>query len=307
LRLLSFCFTAPGIALAAQACPAPEAIPAATGPAPGQTLPSPLAQPGVSRLSPDEITASPALARIASQGATLYGLASHHGLRAVFATNGSQFRVFYLTPDSQAEIGGVMWDAEGRNVTREQVAPIAGTIPTIHWTPKATPASGSASPAVSDDVDPFGRLETASFGIEGRSGAPRVYMIVDPLCPFSTRAMATLQGYVSAGRLQLAIVPIAINDYENNGASTPAAIDMLSAGQQGMGNAWREISALGHARPGQVVADTAGAQLKLNLNAAHAIGVTGTPTLVWRDKTGVSHRSAGLPTDLEALLASLPS
>ena len=40
---------------------------------------------------------------------------------------GATFQVFYLTPDGQAAVGGVMWDSAGHNITRSQVAPIEGT------------------------------------------------------------------------------------------------------------------------------------------------------------------------------------
>ena len=79
----------------------------------------------------DRIGRVPALRRIASNGAQLLDLGVQHGLQTIFARNGSTFQVFYLTPDGQAAVGGVMWDAAGHNITRGQVAPIAGTIPTV--------------------------------------------------------------------------------------------------------------------------------------------------------------------------------
>ncbi|MBB2156646.1 DsbC family protein [Gluconacetobacter diazotrophicus] len=299
----------PGIAYAAPACPTPEAIERA----PVQPPPPAPHEPVVAAPTPDqipyrrftaaEVARSSALQRLGSQGAQLYSLGQTHGLAGVFAMAGTQFRVFYLAPDGQAEIQGVMWDDTGHNVTRDQVAPIAGTIPTIHWTPRSQPGPQGPTPAGSTAtqpaVDPVARLAAANYGLEGPDGARRVYMVVDPLCPYSTRAMSRLQPFVTSGRLQLAIVPIAINDYENHGASTPAAIDMLSADPGQMGTVWREISAQGHARPGHVPAPTAAAQLHINMDAERAIGVTGTPTFVWRDKSGQSHMAAGLPEDID--------
>jgi len=68
-------------------------------------------------LTGDEIAGSPALKRIASHGAVLTDLGTEHGLRTVFARNGSTFQVFYLAPDGQALVGGVMWDSTGHNIT----------------------------------------------------------------------------------------------------------------------------------------------------------------------------------------------
>jgi len=302
----------PVSALAAATCPAAEPIAHAASDA--ATAPVFSGPP----LSQSEIAASPALARIASHGAVLYRLSTEHGLSAVFARSGEQFRVFYLTPDNQAEIGGVMWDASGQNITRAQVASIPGTIPTVQWNPPASKPeapAGAPQPSLvrtgvkpaSDAIDPVARLEASNYGLEGRDGAPRVYMLIDPLCPYSTRAFSTLQPYVNAGRLQLALVPISINDHENNGASTPAALQLLSAGKRHMGETWEKVSASGHADPSIAPGDTAPAALTLNLAAAHAIRMRGTPTLVWRDRTGAPREEAGLPDSVEQFLQSLPS
>ena len=53
-------------------------------------------------------------------------------------------------------------------------------------------------------------------------------MIIDPYCSYSVRAFDALRPYVKAGRIQLAVVPISILDYEDNGQSTPAAQSLLS-------------------------------------------------------------------------------
>jgi len=259
-------------------------------------------------LSAEAIASSPALQRLASHGAQLRDLGISHGTQGVFAQSGMQFRVFYLAPDGSAEIGGVMWDDTGRNVTRDQVEKIPGVIPTVTWTPprKSNQANavGSADRA---PVDPVARLEAADYGLVGRDGAPRVYMVIDPLCPYSQQAMKTLRGAVDAGRVQLALVPIAINDYENGNRSTPAADALIAAGRTGMDTAWRRIMD-GDMPPENVETDpTAPAQLALNMSAAHAISIRGTPTLVWRDHGGQSHTQAGLPDDLEAFLKAIAS
>ncbi len=79
----------------------------------------------------EEIGRVAALQRIASAGAQLTDLGTEHGLRTVFARNGQTFQVFYITPDGQGAIGGVMWDSTGRNITRQQVSSIDGAIPTV--------------------------------------------------------------------------------------------------------------------------------------------------------------------------------
>lgn len=264
-------------------------------------------------LTSDDISKSPALQRISSNGATLWEIGdtmSNHGLRGVFAKNGQTFRTFYLTPDMQAVVGGVMWDATGHNITRDTVSMIPGVIPTVNWQPgqpgKAKLAIGQTGP---QDIhtDATHVLATASYGVYGQDHAPRIYMIVDPLCPWSIRSLQGLQPFIDSGKVQVAIVPIAINDYENNHASTPAAQAMLSVGQKQMIGIWRQIIEQNHAPDSQVLTDTSGAQLQLNLQKAHMIGLKGTPTFAWQDKEGVSHVQSGLPDNLEQFVAGLGS
>ena len=68
----------PAVALGASTCPAAEPIRSASGSAPA--LPAPAAPQMGPTLPPAEIAASPALTRLASQGAQLYRLKSEHGL-----------------------------------------------------------------------------------------------------------------------------------------------------------------------------------------------------------------------------------
>ncbi|WP_336718586.1 DsbC family protein [Asaia bogorensis] len=279
----------------AQQCAAPPAL--AHIPAQSGALP-PL-------LSPGAIQSSAALQRLASHGAELRDLGVSHGLQGVFAQNGKQFRVFYLTPDGTAEIGGVMWDEAGRNVTRDQVATIPGVIPTVTWTPSKATAGDLGKGGGS--VDPVARLAAADYGLVGREGAPRVYMVIDPLCPYSQQAMQSLQGAIQSGRIQVALVPIAINDYENGNRSTPAADMLISAGSQKMGAAWQQIMAGGKGVADTRIDPTAPAQLVSNMAAAHAISIRGTPTVAWRDHEGHSHTQAGLPDDLETFLKAIAS
>jgi len=259
-------------------------------------------------LSAEAIASSPALQRLASHGALLRDLGISHGMQGVFAQSGKQFRVFYLAPDGRAEIGGVMWDETGRNVTRDQVEKIPGVIPTVTWTPprKSNQANavGGADPA---PVDPVARLEAADYGLVGRDGAPRVYMVIDPLCPYSQQAMKTLQGAVDAGHVQLALVPIAINDHENGNQSTPAANALIAAGRTGMDTAWRKIMEDGKLPESAETDPTAPAQLALNMSAAHAISIRGTPTFVWRSHDGQAHAQAGLSDNLDAFLKAIAS
>ena len=69
------------------------------------------------------------LQSIAAGNITKLGV--QHGLPGFFVRSGQQFQVFYGSPDQERVIPGVMWDASGKDLTREQVARIPGAIPTV--------------------------------------------------------------------------------------------------------------------------------------------------------------------------------
>ncbi len=310
ILLASSLLLAPGLAFSSPQCVIPAA--AAAPPFALSELQAPPVEPtqppaSIAAGSPpmipaDQVNRVPALRRIASRGAQLFDLGIEHGLRGVFARNGSTFQVFYVTADGQAAVGGVMWTADGQNVTKRQVAPIEGTIPTVTIAAPAAPLPG-APPALRVAARAPGSLlkavEDTTFGTVGPTTAPRLYVFMDPLCSFSVRAMEALWSYVASGRVQLAVTPISVMDHEDGGRSTVAAKAMLSQSQDAMVKAWGANLLSDPAAPGT------DALLLDNMQAAESIGLRGTPTFVWRKRDGSEGRADGIPGDLDALLASI--
>lgn len=229
-------------------------------------------------------------------------LGEKHGLRGFFVPNGNQYQVFYASPDGRRIIPGAMFDAAGKNVTREQVAPIPGTIPTVvigDVPGDAAAGRQGAAPAQAAAGSLLKAVESTAYGTAGPSSAPRLWMFVDPLCSWSVRAMEQLRPLVAAGRIQVAVVPLSLLDHEDRGRSTPAAKALLSVAPDAMVATWREGKFGGPADP------QADARLAQNITAANAIGLRGTPTFVWRKTDGTEGRADGLPKDLAALVASI--
>ena len=221
-------------------------------------------------------------------------LGETHGLRGLYLRNGQEFQVLYVTPDGQSTIAGVMWDATGKNLTREQVSKIDGAVPTM-----VVEKEGSKTLEVAAKADALLDVEHSVFGTYGDPAAPRLWMIVDPYCSYSVRAFDELKPYVAAGRIQLAIVPISILDYETNGQSTPAAESLLSQDPARMAEAWDHQSF--RAPPSQ----EAPALLQKNNRIAEEIGLKGTPTLIWRKADGTAGEIDGIPKSWEALIAEV--
>lgn len=309
ILLASSLLVAPALAAGAPQCIVPAA--AAAPPASESQAPSaapipvaPAASASVPKLIPgDQVDRVPVLRRIASNGAQLFDLGTEHGLRTVFARNGSVFQVFYITADGQAAVRGIMNTADGQNVTKRQVAPIEGAIPTVTIAAPGIPQPPAPPTAVHVAARPAGSLlkavEGTTFGTIGPASAPRLYVFIDPLCSFSVRAMDALRPYVASGRVQLAVIPLSVLDYEDQGRSTVAAKAMLSLPPDAMVAAWGGNKLDGPA------SEEAAPRLAANMLAAEAVGLRGTPTFVWRKRDGSEGRADGIPGDLDDLVASM--
>lgn len=258
-----------------------------------QILQPSAASPASQTISAEEVSRVPALRRIASAGAELTELGTQHGLRTVFARNGQSFQVFYLTPDGQGAVGGVMWDAAGRNITRQQVSSIDGAIPTV--TVGATAGSASRTTPETAVTSALQAVASTTHGTTGVATAPLLWVFIDPLCSFSVRAMEQLRPFIAAGKVQVAAIPLSFL----GSRSTAAARVMLSKGADHMVDAWT-----GNALNGEADA-TSAATLQANMAVSEALAVRGTPTFHWRKADGSEGRQEGLPSDIAAMIASI--
>ena len=238
---------------------------------------------------------------LAAAGSSATDLGTRHGLRTLFVRSGSQFQVFYATPDSERVIPGVLWDASGKNLTREQVAPVAGAIPTVTIGEGAAAAPTQAAAHAAAPGSLLAAVQGTTSGTAGSASAPRLWMFIDPQCSFSVRAMQQLQPLVASGRVRLSVIPISVLDYEDQGRSTTSALAMLSKPEEQMVAAWEAGQLTGTAAP------EGAAKLQANMAAARAIALRGTPTFIWRKADGTEGRADGVPSDLGALIASMGS
>jgi len=225
-------------------------------------------------------------------------LASQHGLDALFVRSGAQFQVFYVTPDKERVIPGVLWDSAGKDLTRGQVANVPGAIPTVTV---GDMAGDKASAGPTTAVAALSLVQKASFGTVGSTSAPHLWMVIDPQCIYSVRAYQMLHPFVEAGKLQLSIIPIAMLDYEDNGQSTKSALALLSKPPAQLVSAWQTGAVNDPPIP------AAAERLQANKIIAQSIGLQGTPTLLWRKPDGTEGRTDGVPASIDALIASIGS
>jgi thiol:disulfide interchange protein DsbG len=142
-------------------------------------------------------------------------------------------------------------------------------------------------------------VQKAIAGTVGVATAPHLWMLIDPQCIYSVRAFQMLQPYVSSGRLQLSVIPLSVLDYEDKGQSTRSALALLSNPSEQIVSSWQAGKTEGPSAP------AAADHLRVNMAISNAIPLQGTPTFVWRKSDGTEGRMDGLPTNVEALVASI--
>jgi thiol:disulfide interchange protein DsbG len=250
--------------------------------------------------APIEVTVQQ-LTAIASGGVTQLG--NRDGFDGLFVRSGAQFQVFYAAPDGQVVIPGILRDADGKDVTRQQVSGIPGAIPTVEVAGDnpsgGTPAAAGTQEAPKATARTLAALETSDYGSIGPASAPQLFMLIDPQCIYSVRSFQQLRGFALSGKIRLSVVPLSILDYEDRGQSTRSALALLSKSADQLIPAWQSGDVAGP------VANDAGDRLRQNMAIASAIGVKGTPTFVWRKTDGSIGRVDGVPTDVGALVSSV--
>jgi thiol:disulfide interchange protein DsbG len=234
-------------------------------------------------------------------GKDITELSPQHGLRTLFLHNGPQFQVFYATPDDARIIPGVMWNAAGEDLTRALLASIPGTIPTVTIGTGAAVGMDAATSQAAGAADLIAVAQGTTHGSIGNAAAPELWMFMDPQCSFSIRAMQELTPFIAAGKVRLNVIPLSILDGEDNGLSTRAALNLVSLPADQLVGAWERGNTTGNPP------SDASSKLQMNMAAAAAIHLQGTPTLIWRKADGSAGRLDGLPPDMAALVASIGS
>lgn len=243
----------------------------------------------------------PQLTAIASGSVTELGEKS--GFAGYFVRSGPLFQVFYAAPDNMVVVPGILRDAAGRNLTRDQVAKIPGAVPTVEVSggnaPSLAPTDLPVAANPGGAAAALALVEKADFGTIGPASAPQLFMLIDPQCIYSVRSYQTLRGYAQAGKIRLSVVPLSVLDYEDRGQSTRSALALLSKPSDQILTAWQSGDVAGP------ISSEAPTRLRQNMAIAEAVGVKGTPTFIWRKTDGTVGRIDGVPMDVGALVSSV--
>ena len=311
----------------------------AAGAALAQQIPSIPSDDLIQRL--EDAKAPPVLQYLMDRGVKLTYLGDAGGLGAYLGESPTgSTQTFYLTPDENHVVAGVLFREGGVNVTGVQIAemkdryeeakkkaeaagqslgsatPETVPAPTTNnsltaLTPEEIQAGAAVTPSAEEylsnrDLDGF-RTEiedTAWFGV-GSSEAPVVYMVVDPNCPFCHRIWQDLRPMVMTREISLRLIMIA-----GLKGSEPKAVSILSRDEPG--RAW--MAGEGSTRSMPVASPPAAASssfkdamryLERNMSFIDKHEITSTPHLFYFDEEGTLYESRGIPKDRRVFFSAL--
>jgi thiol:disulfide interchange protein DsbG len=184
--------------------------------------------------------------------------------------------VVYSPPDNSVLIAGKMVDANGNDLSEQYLD---------QYAPKA-------------DYSQFQkRIETAPAVIEGATGSAvksTIYVIMDPNCIFCHLVWKALRPYEAAG-LQVHWIPVAFQQPSSAGkaAALLESKDGAALLRKGETSYVEEKESLGI----DEVPVSAASKAKLDSNTALMadLGFRGTPTILYKDKSGKFVANEGMP------------
>jgi len=180
--------------------------------------------------------------------------------------------------------------------------------PVMQDIPISTAPVEAAEAFLAVDIEPERLLADANntvFFTVGVPGAPAIYMVADPQCPFCHETWRQLRPLVFNGKVQLRIIMIA-----GLAGSDPIARTILSrsdpsaAWLNGQGSV-RGVEVRDGPAEGSPEWLQAGNYLQINAEFLRKYAVTSTPFLAYVTGDSKVYASRGLPPDMNAFLAAL--
>ncbi len=250
-----------------------------------------------------------AIQDLVDRGAQIRYLGKKHGMDGWITIYQGQEQYYYVTPDKQGFVMGVLFDKDGAMATVEQVRKLqaeGGDV--LDFLAMDAPAKPEpALKSVGDVKNPATPAEKMLADVEnsnsialGNKDAPVIYSFVDPNCPHCHDFMNDLRkDYIEKGLIQVRIIPVGFNEMSLSQAA------FLLAAPDAADRWFKHLDGDTAALPTDSNVSTQGVQKNLALMQAWKFTVT--PLSVYKGRNGDIKIVRGRVKDLNALLADLPS
>jgi thiol:disulfide interchange protein DsbG len=256
-----------------------------------------------------------------AEGAQIRYLGRENGMDGWVTMKQGQPQYFYVTPDQQAILMGIMFNNKGDVITLRQVNELRGkegpALDTLAGFPSpvkpdtasrtetATPefsakalVEGATAPSKSDQL--YEAVGTANWIEIGKKDAPVLYSFIDPECPHCHDLLKDIRssGYIEQGLLKLRIIPVGLIS-ENS--LKEAAFLLASSDPQTL--LYKHLDGVPNVLLADPSINTQGIQRNMSLMQDWKLDVT--PFSVYKDASGKVKILRGRPNDLKKVVTEL--
>lgn len=240
---------------------------------------------------------------LVSQGAQVRFLGRDYGLESWLTMKNGQEQYFYVLPDKNAFIMGLLFDAKGKLVTLDQIKRLQSSGDSLLDSISANFADAGKDQALEELKTPsermFYEISNSNWVPLGQKiDAPAAYAFIDPKCPHCHDFIEQLRkNYLDKGLIQLRVIPVGFKD------DTVAQAAYLLAAPDPQDRWYKHMDGDAQALPVKDGLSTQGVQR--NLAIMQNWKFTATPMIVYRGRDGSVKIIRGKPKDIAAFVADL--
>lgn len=251
------------------------------------------------------------LETMAKEGAQLRYMGRVAGLDSWIAIQNGQEQYFYVTPDREYVLLGLLFDKTGKMITLQQVSALQQQSDAVLDVLKADPKT--ETPSVTKNLageqqiankilkspseQLFADVESANWIPLGQATAPHFYMFIDPQCSYCHEFMKALRPDIDGGRVQVRMIPVGFKD------DTRAQAALLLAIPSPQERWFRHLDGDLEALPVTPGINEQGVERNMSIMQSWKLNVT--PLSLYRAKDGTVKIVQGRAKDMKAMLSDL--
>ncbi|WP_166366738.1 thiol:disulfide interchange protein DsbG [Pseudomonas akapageensis] len=214
-----------------------------------------------------------AIKMIESKGARIVGsFDAPDGLRGYAAQYQNRGMSLYLTADGKHVLVGSLFDAQGKDLSREPLQKLV-------YAPMAK--------------EVWAKMEKTSWIADGKSSATRtVYLFSDPNCPYCNLFWEQARPWVDSGKVQLRHIMVGI--IREDSPAKSAALLAAKNPEQALNN-HEKAGKASNLKALDKIPAAIQAKLDGNMALMEELGLSATPAIFYMDKDGELQQQQGAP------------
>lgn len=251
-----------------------------------------------------------ALQILVDRGAQTRYLGKKHGMEGWITIFQGQEQYYYVTPDGEGFLMGLLFDKDGTMATMEQVRDLQNQSDDVLDFLAVDKVDDNITKAIRETNEVFeyktpaermfADIENSNWVKFGADDAPVIYSFMDPQCPHCHDYMGDLRkDYIEKGLIQLRMIPVGFRE------ETLAQSAFLLAAPDAKERWYAHLDGDTSALPAKSTTSTQAIQKNLALMQAWKFDVT--PITVYRGKDGKVKIVRGRASNITDILADLPA